>query len=217
MPGHERGCHLAGSGRGHTTISRPRRPLGRDRRHQQRGRQRIAAARNVAAHAVEGRTHCLEPSRAPVGHSPAPRHLLRCRPRGCSRPLRGWPRARRAARVAASAVACSASGTSSGPSSRRTARVASSAASPSRAHIVGDRARFTFSRHTRAIARCVLGAEQWSARSRSAGDPAPIDPRALQHAIYITILFSGYSTMPCAPASFSRGMMCARWSRRGSC
>ena len=24
---------------------------------------------------------------------------------------------------------------------------------------------------------------------------------------YITILFSGYSTMPCAPAFFSRGMM----------
>ena len=74
----------------------------------------------------------------------------------------------------------------------------------------------------RIIAATALSPSAAHAREESGErifSPRPGAPRAglrrssLRHekgsesSLYITILFSGYSTMPCAPASFSRGMM----------
>ena len=167
-------------------------------RHQQRRRQRIAAAGNVAAHAVERQHALLDPRRPQPAAPPSPSEPVGRRRGGCDRRRSRWraaPRPARRARRGASRRAAL-------PSARPGRRTASRKRRAPRRRRAGRRS--TIARHP-ALERRRSAVRPRSSSAATAGavgrriDPDDRNPLTSSLHGHITILFNGYSTMPCAP------------------
>ncbi len=181
--------------------------------HQQRRGQRKAAARHVAADALERLDALLDrsPPSPPRGRrasgSAAPRHA-RC----SSRPSR-WPAARRRRTLRGLGDSISSRLTSIGSAQAvELLREPQQRLVAARAHPLHDARDLPLERHGRSIAVAsrtrVLASRALVAGVDDLHELDPIDDE-VRRSVYSTILLSGYSTMPCAPAALSFGIRVA--------